>query len=185
MSCGKPHFEPINFDKTQPPDWLANDPEYQALTAQLAPDSALPKRKWGGRRAGAGAPKGNINALKHGRTSRAQKQLLAMLIQIPQAAETLVRIADRRRKQQRKVEAGAAALLAELLQRTGQIILEPDDNQLESNQDLLTFLRAAEQSLKEIIEKQSREALSRRKSIKRPPASSSCRSSDLPERSDA
>ena len=45
---------------------------------------------WGGRRPGAGAPKGNLNALKHGRNSRRQAQLVEALMQVPQSRDTLI-----------------------------------------------------------------------------------------------
>lgn len=38
-------------------------------------------RGWGGKRPNSGAPKGNINAVKHGRYS---KQLLELLEQVPE-----------------------------------------------------------------------------------------------------
>ena len=51
MSCGKDHYEPISFG---PPG---------------SPPVVPLKGKHGGRRPGAGAPRGNLNALKHGRYS--------------------------------------------------------------------------------------------------------------------
>jgi uncharacterized protein YjcR len=40
-------------------------------------------RGWGGRRRGAGARKGNLNALKHGRYSRYQRELIEAMLQVP------------------------------------------------------------------------------------------------------
>lgn len=139
MSCGKDHYEPISFG---PPDPLP---------------VIRPKGKHGGRRPGAGAPRGNLNSLKHGRNSRYHQKLLATLITVPEVAEALVRLAERRRKQQRKTEAAAAEALADLFQRAGQIVLNPENNQLQDNQDLLHFLLAAEHSLREAIAEQSTE----------------------------
>mgnify|MGYP001581418061 FL=1 len=144
MSCGRDHFEPISFDRPSP---LARE------TGE-GPGVAL-KRSHGGRRPGAGAPRGNLNALKHGRNSSYQQRLLAALVTVPEIAEALAVLAARRRKQQRKAEAGAAALLSDLLRRTGEVVLAPEDNQPENNQELLVFLRAAEQRLREIIAEQS------------------------------
>lgn len=128
----------------------------------------LPRTKGphGGRRRGAGAPKGNLNALKRGGQSTYQQRLLLTLISIPEVAQSLVRLAERRRKQQRKAEEGAALLLGDLLRRTGEVILTPEDNQLQNNQELLRFLREAERRLKEILEEQTSETPKEGRSIK-------------------
>ena len=126
-----------------------------------------PKGKHGGRRPGAGAPRGNLNSLKHGRNSRYHQKLLATLITVPEVAEALVRLAERRRKQQRKTEAAAAEALADLFQRAGQIVLAPENNQLQNNQELLRFLRAAESSLREALAEQSSEHPQSRKQSSR------------------
>ena len=178
MSCGKDHFEPITFDRSSPPAWLAADPEAPAAgvaegdpTVRTQPRAlsaqGAGRGTWGGRRRGAGAPKGNLNALKHGRNSRYQQDLLAALVTVPAVTQALIKIAERKRKQQRKAEEGAALLLAQLLQRAGAIVLTPDDNHLDNNQELLAFLRSAEASLRQLIEKQSRDRPPKRTSIKR------------------
>lgn len=143
MSCGRDHYEPISFDRSP----LASE-------AKEEPTVAV-KRPHGGRRPGAGAPRGNLNALKHGHNSTYQQRLLEALVTVPEIAEALAALAARRRKQQRKAEAGAAALLADLLRRTGEVVLAPEDNQPENNQELLVFLRAAEHRLREILAEQS------------------------------
>lgn len=144
MSCGRDHYEPISFDRPSPLDREAEDRT-----------EARPKRPHGGRRPGAGAPRGNLNALKHGRNSSYQQRLLAALVTVPEIAEALAVLAARRRKQQRKAEAGAAALLSDLLRRTGEVVLAPEDNQPQNNQELLVFLQAAERRLREILAEQS------------------------------
>jgi hypothetical protein len=61
----------------------------------------------GGRRPGAGAPKGNTNALKHGRSSNLYARLIELLAQDPEALKIMREIADiqDRRKQRNLREA--------------------------------------------------------------------------------
>jgi len=56
----------------------------------------------GGPRPGSGPPLGNLNALKHGRTSRQYQRLLHLVAEDPEARHLLVRIArvQRRRRSQ-------------------------------------------------------------------------------------
>ncbi len=58
--------------------------------------SAASKPRRGGRRPGAGAPPGNLNALKHGRRSAQFAQLGALLATLPDASQALLAIARRR-----------------------------------------------------------------------------------------
>jgi hypothetical protein len=60
----------------------------RSSAGNLRPSALNKGRGWGGRRPGAGAPKGNLNAMKHGRTSRRQAQLVEALMQVPEAATT-------------------------------------------------------------------------------------------------
>jgi hypothetical protein len=69
------------------------------------------KNTWGGRRPGAGARKGNLNALKpcpepaarrsrrDGRFSRYQQAFIEALMQVPQTRETMIAIRKRQRAQ--------------------------------------------------------------------------------------
>jgi hypothetical protein len=122
---------------------------------------------WGGRRPGAGAPRGNMNGLKHGKYSARHRRLVAIIASIPEVRDGLLAIGRRRRRQQRLAEAGASELLAGLLQRAGDIVLNPQPNHVEANQDLLDFLRDAEATLRQISKTQSREAAKIHGSIKR------------------
>ena len=45
------------------------------------------KGGWGGRRPGAGAPKGNLNALKHGRYTRYQRAVIEASSRCPRPAK--------------------------------------------------------------------------------------------------
>ena len=75
----------------------------------------------GGRRPGAGAPKGNLNALKHGRRSAQFAELGVLLASIPQAHDALLALARRHGLKQRRAEDVANLLLQRLLERTHQI----------------------------------------------------------------
>ncbi|HUF53903.1 MAG TPA: hypothetical protein VMR52_09050 [Dehalococcoidia bacterium] len=57
------------------------------------PDAPKPKNTRGGRRKGAGAPKGNLNALKHGRRSRQVTKLAAALATVPETHDALIALA--------------------------------------------------------------------------------------------
>jgi hypothetical protein len=139
------------------------------------PDPAPPaprKGNWGGRRPGAGAPKGNLNGWRHGKNSRYHKQLAHFVSLIPEAEEAMIRIAQRRRKKDRQVQAGAAELLAEACRRLGELVLEytpspaerergqggeGQSNQLESNQVLAAQLNQLRALFEEIRATQSSE----------------------------
>jgi hypothetical protein len=124
-------------------------------------------RTWGGRRPGAGAPKNNLNGLKHGKYSARHRRLVEILASIPDARDGLIAIGQRRRKQQRLAEAGASELLAGIFERAGEIVLNPESNHVEANQDLLDYLHSAEVTLRTIAKKQSREAAKIEGAIKR------------------
>jgi len=83
--------------------------------------SRRPRR--GGRRPGAGAPKGNLNALKHGENSRQLQQLALALSLVPDARKALNRLARRQRRQQARARTVAVTLLASLL-RASLLTLE-------------------------------------------------------------
>ncbi len=71
----------------------------------------------GGRRPGAGAPHGNLNALKHGRDSAYVQALLQALAAHPATREALIRLARRQRAHKREAERTAALILSRLLDR--------------------------------------------------------------------
>ncbi|MGB2695969.1 MAG: hypothetical protein WBD55_12405 [Dehalococcoidia bacterium] len=71
-----------------------------------------PKR--GGRRPGAGAPKGNLNALKSGRYSKRLKGLRAALTAMPMTADALVQMTGRDRRRMEMLAYGLQSY-AELL----------------------------------------------------------------------
>jgi hypothetical protein len=79
------------------------------------------KSRRGGRRPGAGAPPGNLNALKHGRRSTQFAALGAILAAMPETRRALLDLARRHNTRQRKAEQVAALLFERLLQRAQHI----------------------------------------------------------------
>jgi len=69
----------------------------------------------GGKRPGAGAPKGNLNALKHGRHSAQLQQLAVTLALLPHVRDTFIKVARRRRRQHRTAAKAGHQLLAQFL----------------------------------------------------------------------
>ena len=61
-------------------------------------------------------PKGNRNALKHGRNSRRQAQLVEALMQVPETRDTLIALSKRNRRLRRQAEEGAGVLMTRLLE---------------------------------------------------------------------
>ncbi len=78
------------------------------------------KPSWGGKREGAGAPKGNLNALKHGVNSHQLQQLALALSLVPEARKALVRLVRRQRRQQAQARTVAVTLLTNLLRASLQ-----------------------------------------------------------------
>jgi hypothetical protein len=85
---------------------------------------AKPARGWGGPRPGSGAPKGNLNAFKHGRNSRRQAQLLEALLEIPEARQALIDLGKRNRRRRKQAEEGAGVLMTALLEKVAAIVLQ-------------------------------------------------------------
>ncbi len=122
-------------------DWPAQkyelDPEAESAlnpresAAKPGPNASVPsvssvaKPGRGGPRPGSGPPKGNLNALKHGRFSTRHKQLLEALLVVPEAREALISIAKRNRQRVRKAELEAAYLLMRWLARDNPAALLP------------------------------------------------------------
>ena len=68
-----------------------------------------PAGKRGGKRPGAGAPKGNLNALKHGQNS-AQLRALLVVFHTPAVRDLLTRLLDRRARRNVQLQQDAAAV---------------------------------------------------------------------------
>jgi len=144
-------------------DVLAPEPpfEYTPLLDELyekekarEQNNAAPRSRRGGPRPGSGAPRGNLNAMKHGRSSRRQKQLLEAMLQLPEAREALIAIARRNRRRKTEVETGAVVLMTRLLQRIGEQVLAGEDNQPQINLEFLQFLNTTTAQIENILAKQ-------------------------------
>jgi hypothetical protein len=138
---------------------------------------AKPARGWGGPRPGSGAPKGNLNAFKHGRNSRRQAQLLEALLEIPEARQALIDLGKRNRRRRKQAEEGAGVLMTALLEKVAAIVLHSpvsqegasegsgatgeesgvrENNHGQNNQDFLDFLNLATAQIRTLLEKQPR-----------------------------
>ena len=126
-------FQPISLDASpcHKPETPDPPPVTRGGEGQSAPNLRPPAakkagraspepRRRGGPRPGSGPPKGNLNALRHGRYSQQQQALISHLAQIPQARQALVNMANRNRRRQKAAEEQAARLLAALLQRAAE-----------------------------------------------------------------
>ena len=69
----------------------------------------------GGKRPGAGAPKGNLNALKHGRHSAQLQQLAVTLALLPHVRDTFIKVARRQSRQRRTAAKAGHHHLTQLL----------------------------------------------------------------------
>jgi hypothetical protein len=75
----------------------------------------------GGKRPGAGAPKGNLNALKHGRYSRQFAEIAAVFAASPSLREALVNAAERHGRRQTDADQLAWNLLQNTLARAVRV----------------------------------------------------------------
>ena len=85
---------------------------------------AVPARGRGGPRPGSGPPLCNLNALKHGRTSRQQQRLLQLIADSPEARDLLTAIARIQRRRRRQAERYADQLLRDLAARLRERALD-------------------------------------------------------------
>ncbi len=65
----------------------------------------------GGPRPGSGPPLGNLNALKHGRTSRQYQRLLHLVADDPEARDLVLRVARVQRRRRARAQSDANLLL--------------------------------------------------------------------------
>ncbi len=75
----------------------------------------------GGKRPGAGAPKGNFNALRHGRRSAQFAQLGALLAANPTTREAMLNFARRLETKQESAVQGAVELHARIVEEARKI----------------------------------------------------------------
>lgn len=110
---------------------------------------------WGGRRKGAGAPKGNLNNYRDGRYSSYQRRITEIMADIPELHAAMIKIARRTRRRKQQAEVGASELMAEVFRRIGESLVSPSFNHLESNQDLIDAIHAVHEKFLEISAGQS------------------------------
>jgi len=96
--------------------------EYQNPISDTCPPGRNPrqsaaKKGRGGRRPGAGAPKGNMNALKHGLRSKQFAKMGALIAQSPEARDALLQMAERWDNEKVKADQIAANILARVITR--------------------------------------------------------------------
>jgi hypothetical protein len=87
---------------------------------------AKEKRNWGGRRKGAGAPRGNLNALKHGRRSRQFAEIGAVLFQSDNLRNALAAMVDRYNRHGQKTDALATEILVGLFKHARDVAAGKD-----------------------------------------------------------
>ena len=87
----------------------------------------------GGPRPGSGPPPGNLNAYKHGRTSRQHRRLLQLIAQDPEAHRLLLDIARRNRHRRQQARREAVRLLDEIACRVRDRALNEAVDTYENN----------------------------------------------------
>lgn len=92
------------LSEAEGPDNLPIHPSHHPPPMTNRPPPRVKRGKRGGRRPGAGAPKGNLNALKHGRRSRQFAELGAMVASAPGATPALLALAGRTQAKQRRAD---------------------------------------------------------------------------------
>jgi|SRR5438552_15474116 len=125
MPCSQDHFIPI-----------LDEIDQRAKEAEAR--EALRKRR-GGPRPGSGPPKGNLNALKHGRFSRRHKIILEAILEVPEAREALIGVMKRNRRRQKQAELEAAYILMRWLATNNPEFLPDALDQVAANLQLPTL----------------------------------------------
>jgi len=74
----------------------------------------------GGRRPGAGAPRGNLNAYKHGRTSQTHHRLLDLISRDPEAFALMLKLAEGNRGAEQRRWKKAQRLMLQIIEHLEQ-----------------------------------------------------------------
>ncbi len=120
---------------------MPTEPISENLRPSAVNRESAAKLKHGGRRPGAGAPKGNLNGLKHGLRSKQVSQFGMALAANPKTRETLINLGRRHHLKQQKAEEVAALFLSRLIERGVKI--QTDDQK----RKLKTSMTASEASV--------------------------------------
>jgi len=131
MPCSDQHFIPILDELRARED--AGLPTQQQSAPNPRPSAAKSRR--GGRRPGAGAPRGNLNGLKHGNYSKQLAQAGLILAANPKIREALNGLARRHQLKQQKAEEVAALLFTRLLERGIKIKTEQQRRDIQAFKD--------------------------------------------------
>jgi hypothetical protein len=111
MPCSDKHFIPILDELRQR--------EEQTLSEN--PCRSVVKKGRGGPRPNSGPPRGNLNALKHGRYS-AQFAALGTLIALnPRLRETILALAQRHNLKAKKAEAATVELFGHIMRHAAEV----------------------------------------------------------------
>jgi len=98
-----------------------NKPNLSAAQPLSVSSVAKEGRGRGGKRPGAGAPRGNLNALKHGRYSRQFAEIGAVLVGHPDIRDALLGAARRRGQRNHRAEEIAADLMVRLYNNAAEV----------------------------------------------------------------
>jgi hypothetical protein len=166
LPCSSDHFTPVLDEINARADLEAapTNPENAISEDQRQSAAKNAGRGWGGRRRGAGAPKGNLNAFKHGRTARRQAQILEAMAQVPGVQQALIDLAKQR------APGGGSSGRRGLPRRAcgGGVLdyfLDCSARLRLYNQDFLAYLNETSAQIRALLEKRSSP---RRTTIKRP-----------------
>jgi hypothetical protein len=121
LPCPSDHFIPILDELQARVGREALSASSENPTGENQRRSVAPKTGRGGRRPGAGAPKGNLNALKHGLRSEQFAAVGRLLAQDPTVRDALLRIAGRYDLERARANEMAALLFTMLFERARQL----------------------------------------------------------------
>lgn len=102
-------------------DQPAPNQRQSAAIPVRSPISDRPSPRRGGRRPGAGAPRGNLNALKHGRCSRQFAEIGALVASSPEARALLLTLSRRHQQRELRADEAAADVFARLFKHAAEV----------------------------------------------------------------
>ena len=121
---------------------------------------SVAKSRRGGRRPGAGASKGNLNALKHGRRSRQFAELGRIVASVPEAKNTLLAFDRRNNAKSRRAEEAAAERMVAFYQHCKDIAEgKPSPGPFQALAELNAGLNARRKALNAAQSKKERDVL--------------------------
>jgi hypothetical protein len=94
--------------------------EHPTNNSQQSSEPKKPKKR-GGKRPGAGAPKGNMNALKHGRYSKQFAEAGSLVAASPKIRDALIALGERHDFKRRKAEEIAVDLFGHIMRHAADV----------------------------------------------------------------